>query len=103
MTSKIDSLGGAAVVAATTPKLVGDKAVAAAVTSAAPAAPVDKVSLTGDGVRLQQLNQSVANAPVVDSKRVAAAKSAIAGGSYRVDSKTIAGKLTRMEWELGGQ
>ena len=103
MTSKIDSLGGGAVGAASAPKTAADKAVATAVASAAAAPPVDKVSLTGDAVRMQQLEQAAANAPVIDSRRVAAAKSAIAGGSYAVNSKTVAARLSRAEWDLGGQ
>jgi negative regulator of flagellin synthesis FlgM len=103
MTSKIDSLGAAAIGAAAAPKAAGDKAVATAVASAAAAPPVDKVSLTGDAVRMQQLDRSAAAAPAVDSSRVAAVKSAIASGSYTVNAGAVAGKLSRMEWELGGQ
>jgi negative regulator of flagellin synthesis FlgM len=103
MTSKIDSLGAAAIGAASAPKPAGDKAATNSVASAAPAPPVDKVSLTGEAVRLQQLDKAAASAPVIDSKRVAATKSAVNSGSYRVDSKTVASKLSRMEWELGAQ
>lgn len=105
MTSKIDSLGAAPIGAAAAPKVSGDKAATNVASAAppAPAAPVDKLSLTGDAVRLQQLDKAASKEPVVDSRRVVAAKDAIAGGRYRVDAQAVAGKLSRLEWEMGGR
>jgi negative regulator of flagellin synthesis FlgM len=102
MTSKIDSMSPTLVSLGGATKAGADKASGSAVASGAPAAPVDKVSLTGNAVRLQQLSQAASEAPVVDTKKVNATRSAIASGTYRVDSKSVAAKLSRMDWELGG-
>jgi flagellar biosynthesis anti-sigma factor FlgM len=100
MTSKIDSLGTVTVGLGATGKAAADRPAAAAVTSTAPTPAVDRVSLTGDAVRMQQLDKAVAEAPKVDSARVASAKAAIAGGRYQVDAKSVAAKLSRFEWEM---
>ncbi|MDR3415001.1 MAG: flagellar biosynthesis anti-sigma factor FlgM [Nevskia sp.] len=114
MTPKIDSLGTAAAGLSNPVKSSGPAAGTTATTSvatsspaapAAPTPPVDKVSLTGDAVRLQQLDRSTAGSssePQVDSKRVSSLRSAIASGRYKVDAKAVASKLTRMEWDLAG-
>lgn len=60
----------------------------------------DSVKLTDDAVLLQELERAVNEAPVVDSRRVAETRRALAEGSYRVDPQTVAAKLARMEWEL---
>ena len=105
MTSKISSLGdspgSAAIGLGGAVKAAADKLAAGNIASSGPAAPVDKVSLTGDAVRMQQLDKAATAAPVVDGKKVAAIKTALAGGSYRVNSHATAGKLARMDWELG--
>ena len=101
MTSKIDSLGSAAIGLGSAIKGATDKPLSTAVSSAAAAAPVDKVSLTGDAVRMQQLDRAASVAPDVDTKKVASIKSAIASGNYRIDSQAVASKLARMDWELG--
>lgn len=100
MTGKIDSLGTVAVGLGSTGKAAADRPAASGVASAAPAAPADKVSLTGDAVRMQQLEKAVAEGPQIDSARVAATKAAIASGRYKVDARTVAAKLTRFEGEL---
>lgn len=100
MTSKIDSLGTVAVGLGPACKAAADRPAAAAVTSTAPAPPVDRVSLTGDAVRMQQLDKAVAQAPKVDAARVANAKAAIAGGRYQVDARSVAAKLSRFEWDM---
>ena len=102
MTSKIDSLAPAVINLGSAAKTAADKTAATAVASGTPPAPVDKVSLTGNAVRMQQLAKAAAEAPVVDAKRVNATRSAIASGNYRIDAKSIAAKLSRMDWELGG-
>jgi negative regulator of flagellin synthesis FlgM len=101
MTSKIDSLSPALVGLGAATKAGADKATATAVASGAPAAPVDRVSLTGNALRLQQLAQAATDAPAVDTKKVNATRSAIASGSYKVNSKSVAAKLSRLDWELG--
>ena len=71
--------------------------------SAKAVSPVDKLSLTGDAQRLQQLEKSIAAIPVADHARVARTKQAIADGSYKPDAKAIAARLARTEWELRGK
>ena len=100
MTSKIDSLGTVAIGLASGAKAASEKPATAAIASAQPAPPVDKVSLTGDAVRMQQMDKSMAAVPQVDSARVATVKAAIASGRYQVDARTVAAKLSRFEWEM---
>ena len=74
---------------------------------APPAAPgaaagSDVVSLTDLASRLQSLTQSVADVPVVDSKRVDQFRQAITDGSYQVDPEAVADKLANFEAMLSG-
>lgn len=104
MTSKIDSLGSSVVVslgsAAKTAAAGQATTGAGAVAGTAPAAATDTVSLTGEAQRMQQLSEAAGDGPQVDSARVAAVKSAIANGSYQVNSASVAAKLSRFEWEM---
>ncbi|WP_051749037.1 flagellar biosynthesis anti-sigma factor FlgM [Nevskia soli] len=102
MTSKIDSLNPAAINLGAATKAAADKGAGTAVASSAAPAPVDKVSLTGNAVRLQQLAIAASETPEVDTKRINATRSAIASGTYQINAKSIAAKLSRMDWELGG-
>ncbi|MGS2724151.1 flagellar biosynthesis anti-sigma factor FlgM [Porticoccus sp. GXU_MW_L64] len=65
----------------------------------APAAS-DTVTVTNQAARLQELEQSLANTPVVDSARVAELREAIASGSYQPDPQRIADKLSQLERKL---
>jgi negative regulator of flagellin synthesis FlgM len=102
MTSKIDSLGSVVISLGSAAKASAGQPASTAVASAAPAAPTDKVSLTGAAVRMQQLTETAGDGPQVDAQRVAALKSAIANGSYKVDAGSVASKLSRFEWEMQG-
>ena len=66
-------------------------------------AATDKVSLTGDAHQLQQLEKTIAAIPVADHARVSRVKQAIASGTYAVDTRAVASKLARSEWELRGK
>ena len=57
----------------------------------------DKVSLSDT---LSQLEQSLADVPVVDSDKVAAVKKAIEDGSYQLDSQELARKMIDFEGDL---
>ena len=57
----------------------------------------NKVTLTETAAKLQKLESSVANQPVVDTKRVEAVKQALADGSFQVDSKRTADKMADFE------
>lgn len=61
---------------------------------------IDSAKFTPDAMQLQQLESSIAKIPVADNQRVAAVRSAIENGSYQVDSKAVASKMARMEWDI---
>ena len=65
-------------------------------------APLDSVKLTPDAVLLHKLESSIAQIPVADHQRVAQVHQAIENGTYQVDTRKIAAKLARMEWDLNG-
>ena len=56
--------------------------------------------MTGSARTLQKLGEAVANAPVVDSQKVATMKQAIQNGTYQVNSGSIANKLLQFESNL---
>ena len=62
-----------------------------------PAAPTrppgDRVSVSADSSRLQSLEKSIADSPVVDSARVESIKQAIAEGRFQVNSSVVADRL----------
>jgi negative regulator of flagellin synthesis FlgM len=74
-----------------------DKMQSIAVNSSA----VDTVSLTDTATQLQSLQQTLADAPVVNNDRVSALKAAIAEGSYNVDPTELANNMINFEQQLG--
>ena len=68
-------------------------------TPAGPAAS-DTVTVTQQAERLQQLEQTLADAPAIDEQRVAEIRQALANGQYRVDADRIAEKLMKLEQGL---
>ena len=60
----------------------------------------DTVSITDAAARLQSLENTLAELPVVDTQRVEAVKQAISSGSFEVDSARIADKLLNFEQAL---
>lgn len=59
----------------------------------------DSVSLTDTAARLQKLETTIAELPVVDSQRVEELRSAIANGEYEANPARIAEKLINFEAE----
>jgi len=57
----------------------------------------DTVSLSTDAVQLGKLDNSVVNAPVVDTQRVEQVKQAISDGTYKFDAEKVADKLMQFE------
>lgn len=57
----------------------------------------DKVSLSE---RVSQLEQTLAEVPVVDAAKVEAIKQAIEDGSYQIDSQELARKMIDFEGDL---
>ncbi len=62
----------------------------------------DSVSLTDTAARLQKLENTIAELPVVDAQRVEDIRSAIASGEYEVNPANIAEKMLSFDAELNG-
>lgn len=57
----------------------------------------DSVSLTDQAEKLRALESSIANQPVVDTKRVESIRGAILDGTYTIDSNKTAEKMADFE------
>jgi len=77
--------------------VVADKAQADAAASAATSQTGDHVTLTSSARSLQKLSDAVAQAPVVNSDKVASIKQALANGTYQIDSSSVADKMLQFE------
>jgi negative regulator of flagellin synthesis FlgM len=60
----------------------------------------ENVQITGVARQLATLEQAVRDAPVVNTARVAQISSALAQGTYKVDSQHIADQLVQSDKEL---
>jgi negative regulator of flagellin synthesis FlgM len=60
----------------------------------------DQLSLTGEARQLQQAEQQLAQAPVVDAKKVEAVRAAVENGTFAVHPERIAEKLMSLEQVL---
>ncbi len=60
----------------------------------------DSVSLTAAATRLQRLEAGLEELPVVDERKVAMARQAIADGTLTIDAERIAEKMLGFEREL---
>lgn len=66
-----------------------------------PAAGDAQVALSPLSARLQEIEAGISNAPVVDAKRVAEIRQAIAAGQFKIDPERIAdGLLTSVRQML---
>lgn len=70
--------------------------------NAAPPSAPGEVHITDTASQLASLEQSLRDAPAVDSARVAQLRSAIEQGRYTVDSEHVATQLMQMERALAG-
>lgn len=61
----------------------------------------DQVSLTPTAQQLRNIEQQIADQPVVDTQKVNAVKDALATGSFDIDTDRIAGKMMSLEKALG--
>ena len=57
----------------------------------------DHVTITTSALALQKLSETIAQAPVVNSAKVASVKQAVDGGTYKIDSGRIADKILQFE------
>lgn len=65
--------------------------------AAAPAPVADRVSVTSEATRLQEIEEQLMAAPEVNSAKVAEIKFAIANGSFDINPQRIAEKLIAFE------
>lgn len=68
--------------------------------NAAPAPTQGEVTITDTASRLASIEQSLRDAPAVDSAKVAQLQSAIEQGRYTVDADNVASQLMQMERAL---
>lgn len=62
-----------------------------------PAQSTDHVTLTDSARSLQKVEEAIAKAPVVDTRKVASVKQSINSGTYRINADRIAGKILQLE------
>ncbi len=62
----------------------------------------DSLELTGEGTQLQQIEQSLSDIPIVDSKRVESVSQSIESGQYTIDNEKIADRIIENERDLKG-
>ena len=60
----------------------------------------DQLTLTTSARSLQKLSAAVAQAPVVNSSKVASIKQALANGTYQIDPSSTADKMLQFEQGL---
>ena len=70
--------------------------------NAAPAPATGEVHITDTASQLASIEQSLRDAPAVDSAKVAQLQSAIEQGRYTVNSEHVATQLMQMERALSG-
>lgn len=105
MTDKISAFSTANPVAALKGSngngVVTDKSQGETSATSAPAPQAgDTVTLTNSARSLQLIESAVANAPVVNTSKVAAVKQAVNSGTYRVNAGQVADKMLQFEREL---
>ena len=64
---------------------------------AADATRADSVNLTDTGRQLARLEGEIRDLPVVDAQRVEAVRESVNDGTYTVDNRAVAHKLTQFE------
>jgi negative regulator of flagellin synthesis FlgM len=80
-----------------TGSVAADKTQADAAASSSTAQTGDQVTLTTSARSLQKLSDAIAQAPVVNSAKVSSIKQALANGTYKVDSASVADKMLQFE------
>ncbi len=62
--------------------------------------PVDLVTLTAAATRMQQLEQTIKDTPIVDSHRVERAQQVVSAGSMSIEPNQLAAKILSFEGAL---
>jgi len=60
----------------------------------------DSVEITSVAKELKSALASASTAPIINTQRVEAVRTALANGNYRIDAETIAEKMIQMEQTL---
>jgi len=63
----------------------------------------DSVDLTDTASKLQQIEQSLADIPIVDNSRVEAVTQSIADGQYQIDNEKVADRIIKSENEINSK
>lgn len=61
----------------------------------------DSVSITPQAKQMNELQKSAADSPVLNQKKIAELKSAIASGDYKINPEKLAASIANFEFELG--
>ena len=61
----------------------------------------DSVSITPQAKQMTELQKKAADAPVLNQKKIAELKSAIASGDYKINPEKLAASIANFEFELG--
>ena len=61
----------------------------------------DSVSITPQAKQMNELQKNAADSPVLNQKKIAELKSAIASGDYKINSEKLAASIANFEFELG--
>ncbi|MGB2741596.1 MAG: flagellar biosynthesis anti-sigma factor FlgM [Cognaticolwellia sp.] len=61
----------------------------------------DSVSITPQAKQMNELQKQAADAPVLNQKKIAELKSAIASGDYKINPEKLAASIANFEFELG--
>jgi len=77
--------------------VVADKSQGEGSVSASTAQTADHVTLTESARSLQKLEAAVANAPVVNTAKVAAVRQSVNAGTHKINAGQIASKLLQFE------
>ncbi|WP_369975206.1 flagellar biosynthesis anti-sigma factor FlgM [Xanthomonas bundabergensis] len=63
-------------------------------------AAADSLRLTGEASGLQTLQRQLSAAPAVDSNRVESVRSALQGGSYKINPDVVASRMLDLDQQL---
>lgn len=63
-------------------------------------APRDSVSITPQAKQMTELEKKAADSPVLNQKKIAELKDAIASGDYKINPEKLAASIASFEFEL---
>jgi negative regulator of flagellin synthesis FlgM len=63
-------------------------------------APRDSVSITPQAKQMNELQKKAADSPVLNQKKIAELKNAIASGDYKINPEKLAASIANFEFEL---